>query len=521
MNDPLPTIPVSVEGRNDTRLRLSATADSKLSDWLDSNGLPLNTRCGGKGVCRGCSVILNGERVRSCQIELANLKPEETSLHIPQRSLHSETLEGVSAFEINRRNTSYRRRAGIGVSLDIGTTTVAGSLWNLSSGMCLAVASVANAQRRHGDNILARIDFAVNRDSGSDTLQSALVKGSVDPLIQTLLQKAGLAQESITEAIASGNTVMLHTLLGESLAGFTAYPFHPVFLEERHLSTTAIGLGTDFPLVLTPSLGPFVGGDILAGALAAGISEGPENALLIDFGTNGEILLRAGDRFLATATAAGPAFEGGRLMHGAPAAPGVIGGLQINGDQWITETIGDRPPEKATGISGAAYIDFMAEARSNGFLNPMGRLDREHALVESREIEGESEWLVALTGNLFITESDIAEIIQAKAAILGGTLALMEEADIAAEEIEAIYVAGGFGYHLDPAHAVNIGLLPNVPTGKIQVIGNASLAGASLLLQGNLAQECERLCEKCEVIELNQLESFEDHYIDAMILDRG
>ncbi len=521
MRDANKTVRLSVDGQPESQLVHAAAEDSTLSDWLDSRGYPLNTRCGGKGVCRGCSIILNGENTRSCQISLSQLSGGETRIEIPRCSLHSETLEGVSAFEINRRETIYRRRSGIGFSLDIGTTTVAGALWDLSSGKCLAVASVANAQRRHGDNVLARIDYAVNRPNGSDPLQAALVQGSIEPLLLRLYQQAAIPPNSITEGIASGNTVMLHTLLGESLKGFTAYPFHPEFLGERCFPSISIGIRENFPLRLTPCLGAFVGGDILAGALAAGITEAADNVLLIDFGTNGEILLRAGDRLLATATAAGPAFEGGRLMHGTAAAPGVIGGLRLDEGRWLVETIGDQAPDRATGISGAAYIDFIAEARSHGFLNPMGRLERNHPLVESREIDGDTERLVAITDKLFITEADVAEIVQAKAAILGGALALMEEAGVSGDDLQTIFVAGGFGYHLDPDHSVGIGLLPETPTGKIKVIGNASLAGASLLLQADLAEECRAFRKKCEVIELNQLETFEDHFIDAMALDRA
>lgn len=226
-------------------------------------------------------------------------------------------------FEIRlpESETPVPLRPGIGLSLDIGTTTLAGALWDFTTGRCLATASLANAQIRHGDNVLARISFSLEQADGTARLQQALVVDTLTPLITTLCRQAGIAPGAITEANAAGNPTMLHTLAGESLDGLARYPFRPVFLGARRLESKAVGLPLECPLDLLPGLGPFVGADLTAGALASGLITSTVPMLLIDFGTNGEILLQHAGRCLATATAAGPAFEGGRLGCGAPARP--------------------------------------------------------------------------------------------------------------------------------------------------------------------------------------------------------
>ena len=374
---------------------------------------------------------------------------------------------------------------------------------------------------RYGDNVLTRIQYAIDRDGAGATLQSILLRGSLAPLLDQLLANAQLGPESLSECVATGNTVMLHTLAGAALDGFAAYPFKPAFLDAREFRSGDLGLPGDFPIRLAPHFGPFVGADILAGALASGLTRETGPALLIDFGTNGEILLKTRDGYLATATAAGPAFEGGRLHCGAPAAPGAIGRIARTADGWRTERIGGAEARPLHSLAGSAYVDFMAEALACGLINGMGRFDPAHPAVTRRAIDGERVPVAAITGRVFVSEPDIAELMQAKAAILGGAWTLLEEAGLATGDLQALYVAGGFGYHLDPAHAMAVGLLPSVPRQRIRVIGNASLAGASLLLQANVADDIAALRSACRVLELNQIESFEDHYIDAMALESG
>lgn len=497
----------------------AADESGSLADWLASTGHPLNTRCGGKGVCHGCEVILDGESMRACQVPARQFWQGDREIEIPERSIHDETLEGVSLFEIGIRRISYRRREGIGLALDIGTTTVAGALWDLSSGRCLAEGVVSNRQRRYGDNVLARIDFATTGGGSSSKLQQVLVEDSLKPLLRQLLHQARLSPDAITEGACAGNTVMLHTLLAADLSGFGTYPFSPVFLDARTVDAQEIGFRQSFPLLLPPHLGAFVGADISAGLIASGLMEPEAPVLYIDVGTNGEIVLVTPEGSLATATAAGPAFEGGRLSCGAPAAPGIIGELAWEDNEWKARIIGDPPPPQARGMAGSAYIDFLALGRRDGWLNPMGRLNRDHPQVGEKTIDGESEPVVEITPEVFVSEADIAEIMQAKAAIQAGAMTLLEEAGLQPDDLESVIIAGGFGYHLDPAHAIRIGLFPEVAAEQIRIVGNASLAGASLILQADAEPWFARLKNQCRLIELNQTDSFEDAFIDALALD--
>lgn len=304
-----------------------------------------------------------------------------------------------------------------------------------------------------------------------------------------------------------------------TISGFATYPFRPQFLEARTLHARDLGLDADFPILCGQNLGAFVGADIVLGAYACGMIERDETALLIDFGTNGEILLKHAGHYLATATAAGPAFEGGRLQCGATARDGVVSSLQRESDRWLLSLCGGgRPSAQTRSLSGAAYIDFLALAVRAGILSSSGRMHPDHAEVLASQPSEESGRSVALTPQIVVTEADVAELIQAKAAIAAGVMTLLEVAGLTTDAIRTLYIAGGFGYHLDIGHAIAIGMLPNLPRERIRIIGNASLGGASRLLQTQNDKSIRDLCTCCSVIELNQIHCFENHFIDAMVI---
>ncbi len=498
------------DGRQHER-RLTSE-DATIADWLQAEHLPLNTRCGGRGLCRGCLVEANGEELRACQTKCEHV----SKIRIPEASQRDHRINGVSSFEIGSHHYALRPREGIGLALDIGTTTVAAALWDLASGKCLASDSLANEQRRYGDNVLSRIDHAIALGGSSSRLQAALVVESLQPLVDALCAKATINPAAISEAIAAGNTVMLHSLAGAKLSGFAAYPFKPEFLDALKRDAADLGFTRSFPMTLAANIGPFVGADIALGALASGMLDFSGPALLIDFGTNGEILLKTHDGYLATATAAGPAFEGGRLNCGAVAGQGVISTLSRKSATWQIRFAGEQNPTRSTGISGAAYIDFMHHARKEGLLNEMGRFDSEHIEVYTEEADGGTEKRIKIHQQQYISETDVAELIQAKAAIAAGVMVLLEEAELKPSDLQTVYIAGGFGYHLNCAHAMAIGMMPTVDPERIRIIGNASLGGASLMLQSDSAAAVEALRSQCRVIELNQIESFEDYFIDCM-----
>lgn len=481
-----------------------ASEKQSLAEWLEANGHLLNTRCGKRGLCRGCRLETpTGEALAACQQSVGAWLG--AVLRVPAASIRDATLSGVTAFELDPLAPgSATWPGGPGIALDVGTTTLAAALWTGDPPRCAAIASRANPQIRFGDNVVSRVQFARENPRGLAQLHQCLLKEGVGPLIAELTEKAGLSPDRLTGVTVAGNPVMLHTLANASLDGFAAYPFRPVFLEERRLDGEPMRLACEVRLL--PGPGPFVGSDVLGGAVANGFFQGDGVRLLIDFGTNGEILLRdATGRTWCTATAAGPAFEGGRLGCGAVAGPGVIGRLAVDGaGHWALP--GDTVPWR--GMAGAAYVDFMAIGRRQGWLGPMGRFTPE------------AETRLRLSDGVSVSEADIAELLQAKAAIQAGWSTLLECAGLTVSDLDQVVVAGGFGYHLTPAHAMGIGLLPPVDPDRIHLAGNASLAGASLaLLHPEEGQRWRNHCREMEVVELNRVSGFEDHFIDAMSFD--
>jgi len=475
--------------------------EESLSDWLAEQGIPLNTRCGKRELCGGCRVEVGAarERVRACQ--MAAVACEQ--VWIPRSSRFDRSLTGVSLFDLDPGVVPADVHVACGIAVDVGTTTLAAALWQGTPPACVATASLPNPQIPQGDNVVSRIQFSLERPDGPQLLHETLWKEGILPLMQTVCRSAGLDPETVENVVITGNPAMLHTVAGSSLKGLALYPFHPDFLSQKQMSGADVGLCDEVEIRLLASLGPFVGSDVSAGALASGmlIEEGP--GLLIDFGTNGEILLKSGSEYLATATAAGPAFEGGRLTSGAAAGPGVISRFAAAG---ISGLEAQGPGTPYHGISGAAYVDYMALGISQGWLGSNGRfLDG----AQGCPVEG-----------VEVTEADLAELIQAKAAIQGGWMTLLEEKGIEAEDLSWVRVAGGFGYHLNPKHAMAIGLLPPLPPERIRIVGNASLGGASLgLLSPETMRQLDDLHAATQYVELNQTDGFEDNYIDAMMLE--
>ena len=249
-------------------------------------------------------------------------------------------------------------------------------------------------------------------------------------------------------------------------------------------------------------------------------------SLLVDIGTNGEIVLQHGGRLIACATAAGPAFEGCGLRCGTRARDGAVSDLKLSMDPFVieAETIGGVPVSRASGICGSAYIDFLASARSAGLLGHTGRFqaDAWNALPETHRLIDDGERSILLAGSAGaprISEVDVALLLQAKAAIGAGIETLLETAALMAEEISRVYLAGGFGMHLNVPHAIAIGLLPGFSPQQIRVVGNTSLAGALLsLIDRTSLDEMEALREQVEVIELNLADGFEDRYVEHLML---
>lgn len=421
----------------------------------------------------------------------------------------------------------------LGLAVDIGTTTVVALLVDIETGHTLGRASAYNSQMRKGDDVAARISVGSTAE-GLHALHTLIVRETVNPLVEEVCAKAACAPGDIVRIAAAGNSVMAHLFLGLSPAGIGSLPFQPV--RRRHPECRARDLGLlangNAIVDVLPSMTGHVGGDLVADACAARLLDRSGLVMLVDIGTNGEILLWDGRRLLCAATAAGPAFEGAGLRHGMRAADGAVDHIRWgDGPKAEWTTIGNAP---AAGFCGSAVIDFVAQSFKAGLLDSIGRFDMDRlraagldARVEHRGRQIHACRVVpagaSSTGHaLTVSEADVAEILKAKAAIHAGIVTLLATAGLRTGDLDTLILAGGFARHIHLRHAAWMGLLPDLPPGRIEVIGNGSLAGAVLALGDSAAApEFERIVRAAEPVELNLCPGFESAYIDSLMLPHG
>jgi uncharacterized 2Fe-2S/4Fe-4S cluster protein (DUF4445 family) len=510
-----------------------------LADFLAAHGFPLNTRCGKRGICNGCEVAVGEADGAEMNVEKACQRPGAGAklVKIPARSRMEHRPQVSETFRIDipvAHQPLFEAGSGgdTAVAIDLGTTTVVVMLVDLGSGEVLGTAGGFNEQIRFGDNVLTRIDIGSDPEVRRQ-MQEAVTAGTIVPLILKACDRAGRSPERLAGGVIAGNTTMLHLLVGEDPKPLGIAPFTPAFVEGRRMTSGEIGItipgaGDRMPIQLLPGIAAFIGADIVAGIYATGMRYDDKPSLLVDIGTNGEIVLQHEGRLTTCATAAGPAFEGGGLRFGTRARDGAISRLDLSIDPFRVDAdvIGGGPLAVAAGICGSAYIDFLAEAREEGLLTMSGRFEESawESIPASHRIIEDDERALRLAGpngngDARVSEVDVAVLLQAKAAIGAGIDTLLEIAGAKAAEIGRVYLAGGFGMHLDVEHAIEIGLLPGFTADQVEVVGNTSLAGALLgLIDRGTLDEMEEIRDGAEVVELNLHEGFEDCYIDHLML---
>ena len=539
---------LQVELESGERREISIACDHRsLVDILAAHGLPLNTRCGQRGLCRGCEVRLcegsltTGKgtvtapaMVQACRARLAG----PVTVQIPARSRIEHRPQVGETFEIAvpyAHQPLFPFVAGqrdAAFAVDVGTTTVVVLLVDLATGEVLSRAGAFNEQIRFGDNVLTRIE-AARKPENLAAMQRAIVMETIQPLLLRVCERAGRALERIVGGAIAGNTTMLHLLVGEDPSSLGVAPFTPRFVAGKQIlakdiKLVAAGLAPETPVQLLPGIAAYIGADITAGVFASGMVFDPAPSLLVDIGTNGEIVLQSGGKLTACATAAGPAFEGCGLRCGTRAREGAVSDLQLalHPFRLETKTIGNVPLVRANGLCGSAYLDFLATARGSGLLGAAGRFEATawESVPAQNRITEDGERALRLTesngaGPLRVSEVDVALLLQAKAAIGAGIEILLNTAGIRAVELGRVYLAGGFGMHLNVAHAIAIGLLPGFREDQVRVVGNTALAGALLaLVDRTTLDEMENLRTQVGVIELNLADGFEDCYIEHLML---
>lgn len=396
--------------------------------------------------------------------------------------------------------TSDTSQMNYGVAIDIGTTTVVGYLLNLNTGEQIAVCAKMNPQISFGDDVVSRISYGREK-KGLDKLYMSL-RVCLLEIIDTLSEKAKIPKKHIYELSIAGNTCMHHLFLGVSPQGLAVAPYTPVVKEALSVKSDLYGKR----MYVLPIIAGYVGADTVADLISYPLDD--EIRLLIDIGTNCEVVLGTEDRILACSAAAGPAFEGSHIKYGMRAAPGAIEKVLIN-EEVVVKTIDD---EEAKGIAGSGLISAIAEMLRHGIMDPSGRLQTDHEF--SSRIKDNA---FMLTDAISLTQKDLREIQLAKGAIFAAQKILLETYGIVFSDIKEIVLAGAFGNYIPDESAKIIGLIFDLPAEKIVSIGNAAGGGAKLCLLSKKERErARKISEEVEYVALSARKDFQKEFTDAM-----
>jgi uncharacterized 2Fe-2S/4Fe-4S cluster protein (DUF4445 family) len=420
--------------------------------------------------------------------------------------------------DVEPGDTTSRRYA---ISFDLGTTTVVGTLLDLESGQPLAVRSMLNAQQPFGGDVISRISATMLDPEALGELRER-VHRTLSQLAAEACAEAGVAQEEVYEIALCGNVTMTQIALGIDPEPLSMAPF--IVAAHDLPPATAADFGVRAhpraPAFVFPSMGAYVGGDIVAGLLATGLVRDRRLRLFIDVGTNSEIALGSSERVLATAAPAGPAFEAAQIRCGMRAAEGAIEGVKIDADELELQVIGDVAP---SGICGSGLVDCVAELVRVGLLDHSGRFvsdeqaaDTHPRLAERLTKVGE-ERVFTLHDGVFLSQRDVRELQFAKASIATGWTILLRELGVEPEEIQQVLLAGSFGAYLSPASAVRIGLVPRLALPRIVSAGNVAGEGSKIAaLSQRERAEARSIVREVEYVELSGRADFNDMFVDQL-----
>lgn len=496
-------------------IKIEVSEKESLFMALNRENIGLLSPCGGKGICGKCAIrivkgtlpitaedrrFFNEEKLKegyrlACVAHLTEditVEIISSDKDLAKASSHIYGLENVEVME-DARDV---------LAVDIGTTTIAFALVSADNKKVLKTCTMTNHQRAYGADVISRIVAA--GEGHADELTNC-VKKDISTGIHAVLD--GLKDRKVSVVI-TGNTTMEHLLLGYDVSGLGIYPFTPVSVETYETDWKSLFGNDEFDMDITvmPGFTTYVGADILAGVQMCGMLSDSKNTLLVDLGTNGEMALAAGDKLYITSTAAGPAFEGGNISCGMPGVDGAVSELSLENGEFVVKTINDKKPE---GICGSGIIDAIACMLENEILDETGLLDDDYF------DDG-----VELVDKVVLTQKDVREMQLAKSAVRAGIETLIKRAELKYDDIDALYLAGGFGQYINIESAVKIGLLPVELKDKIRVVGNTALGGA--VKYGLMADAHEKallLKEKAEEIDLSKDSLFQEGYMTYIMFD--
>jgi uncharacterized 2Fe-2S/4Fe-4S cluster protein (DUF4445 family) len=409
----------------------------------------------------------------------------------------------------------------LGMAVDLGTTGLAASLYDMSDGKVLAARGVPNPQHSYGEDVITRIDAARRSAAHAEELRRVAVQ-ALDRMADELTSTVGASSEDIAELVVVGNTAMHHLFLGLPVGQLARAPYLPAVSLTVELKAREVGLNlmSGAYVFLPPNPAAFIGSDHIAMLLAVGADELEGPSLFIDIGTNTEICLTTGDGMTSVSCASGPAFEGFHLSSGMRAAPGAIERLALTDQEVKFETIDGRAP---IGLCGSGLVDLCSEMLRVGLIDASGRMVKDHKRLTTRGAEAAFTVLDRGEHNaenpIAITQRDIRNVQLAKAAIQAGTDILLRSAGIGADNLSQVIVAGAFGNYLNVHTAQNLGLLPAVPPEKVVQIGNAAGTGAGMMLLSLSCRErAAGIARKLRYRELAAQPDFQQIFLNSIAL---
>lgn len=467
-------------------IRVSVEAGSSLLHAQMAAGLHPDAPCGGRGSCGKCRVMLDGQMVLSCQTTV----DRDMTVTLPE-NYESQILTDGTAVPVRPDGTNRYVLA-----LDVGTTTLAAYLLDGQSGALLTHASSLNPQGQFGADVISRIQYAL--DFGGDALRNC-VRDALAALVRQMADRVGISPFEISTAAVAGNTAMHHLLLGINPKSLVTPPYMPEVFEALELNPDGL-LPVAGKVRMLPNIAGFVGGDTVACLTAVRFDELEELSLLIDIGTNGEMVLGNRERRVACSTAAGPAFEGAKISCGMRGAVGAVDHVTMVNGKIVCHVIGGGD---AVGICGSGLLDLIAVLLDSGAIDENGLLENGVFFINE---------------HVSLSQKDVREVQLAKAAIRAGIELLAWKLDRNVEDIRTVYLAGAFGNYLNPASACRVGMLPPCLEKRVVPIGNAAGQGAKLCaLSRESFLYSQSLAKNTEFLELASLPQFQDCFVDALL----
>lgn len=525
------------------------TGENLLEALVDA-GIFLRSDCGGRGVCGKCRIriepsddyietapgeadanVLGEKDIKAgfrlaCRVKIS----DNLVISIPEES-------GLIAEEVKKPPLPHKIKTAplentvnpkhdFGLALDLGTTTIAVYLCDLTEGHVISSLSVKNPQALYGEDVISRISAASENSNARPKLQ-ALSLRAVEWAAMNLLDSAGLGAHFLRLMTVVGNSTMIHLFLGENPESMGRYPFEPLFIHEKSITADRLGLKLNPDMVIRtlPLISGFLGSDIVAAGMAVDMEKVEVGTLLADVGTNGEILLKVKDGFLAASCATGPAFEGAAIKFGMPAVSGAIDSVSIDDNGNVSCSLIQRDknrPHPASGICGSGVVSAVSELLRLGGILPSGRYEPIPALSDHYQGRDNRGSFLLVPGkktntrrDIHLTQKDVRAVQLAKGALYTGIELLTKQAGM--KKPKKILLAGGFGNYLNKSEAMSIGMFPEIPLEQIITTGNAAGAGAVMaLLDPEEFIKAKDLVGKVTVKDLSQDKDFQDSFLASL-----